>query len=552
MGKNEASMDYTDQVFLLRTQGRSFNWELPHRPIQTSSQSKGTAFYMKYKNKIHLITCFHCIDDSFYTTVSSPSMGSEEYRCRVKWICPELDLACLEIDPTEKSKANNNILHPKKFLHPWTFPRFVDGKIPSPETGAVAMTVGFPLGQTHLKVTRGIISGQQSGLFQTDAPINGGNSGGPLMWKNKVIGINAMGYFLAQNIAYAIPIMSLLQLIDYHEAHPDVYHIRFPRGWGVNVNPYLPIATATATTTDKKKNVAIKEKEEGTNKKKNVAIKEEGIEVNNIYSSQLMSTLALKKGDRLVSINGMPISSLGEIPLTWLKQRMTFHSLLYHMCLGQEISIEYITSSGIKKKETLIFHPEPETIRYRNWYPEHEDVPYLYLCGMILVPFAKNIADRRFKFFRQSNQFRDENPLTAESIGADNSELITHTEPQHWDKSRIIIINILKGGLMRDRHALKIGEFISSINNTTVSTIEDITRIVRDCLKNKKDIQLETLSGKRLVLPFSFVCTEEKKLLPIYSYTSPFHDLMEPVPSTTIKKNDLKPKKKKDKKIKKK
>ena len=121
MGKNEASMDYTDQVFLLRTQGRSFNWELPHRPIQTSSQSKGTAFYMKYKNKIHLITCFHCIDDSFYTTVSSPSMGSEEYRCRVKWICPELDLACLEIDPTEKSKANNNILHPKKFLHPWTF-----------------------------------------------------------------------------------------------------------------------------------------------------------------------------------------------------------------------------------------------------------------------------------------------------------------------------------------------------------------------------------------------------------------------------------------------
>ena len=37
-------------------------------------------------------------------------------------------------------------------------------------------TLGYPLGQEKLKITKGIISGIDNGLLQIDAPINLGNS----------------------------------------------------------------------------------------------------------------------------------------------------------------------------------------------------------------------------------------------------------------------------------------------------------------------------------------------------------------------------------------
>jgi S1-C subfamily serine protease len=88
-------------------------------------------------------------------------------------------------------------------------------------TGVIA--IGNALGQYQNTVTEGIISGigrpvtagDQSGgnveqlqnMFQTDAAINSGNSGGPLVdLTGKVIGINTAVAGDAQNIGFAIPI----------------------------------------------------------------------------------------------------------------------------------------------------------------------------------------------------------------------------------------------------------------------------------------------------------------------------------------------------------
>lgn len=57
-------------------------------------------------------------------------------------------------------------------------------------------TIGFPLSSTNIKITKGIISGYQDSLIQTDATLNDGNSGGPFvifdipLQKYKVIGVN--------------------------------------------------------------------------------------------------------------------------------------------------------------------------------------------------------------------------------------------------------------------------------------------------------------------------------------------------------------------------
>ena len=96
------------------------------------------------------------------------------------------------------------------------------------ETGDRVVAIGNALGQFNNTVTSGIISGfgrdieaydgggleTLQNLFQTDAAINSGNSGGPLVNSaSEVIGIN-VATATAENISFAIPINDIKPLIE--------------------------------------------------------------------------------------------------------------------------------------------------------------------------------------------------------------------------------------------------------------------------------------------------------------------------------------------------
>lgn len=127
-----------------------------------------------------------------------------------------LDVAFLKINNTEGHKLKTATL----------------GNSSDVEVGDDAIAIGNALGQFQNTVTSGIISGYgrsvQAGdssgsgssenlenLFQTDAAINEGNSGGPLVNLNgQVIGINTAVAGDAQNIGFAIPINDVKGLIN--------------------------------------------------------------------------------------------------------------------------------------------------------------------------------------------------------------------------------------------------------------------------------------------------------------------------------------------------
>lgn len=98
------------------------------------------------------------------------------------------------------------------------------------EVGDTVVAIGNALGQFQNTVTSGIISGygrnvqasdtagqapeNLDDLFQTDAAINEGNSGGPLVNMNgQIIGLNTAIAGNAQNIGFAIPISNIAGLI---------------------------------------------------------------------------------------------------------------------------------------------------------------------------------------------------------------------------------------------------------------------------------------------------------------------------------------------------
>jgi len=126
-----------------------------------------------------------------------------------------LDIAFLKIKDTKG-----------KTLSPATIGKSSDMKVGDP-----VVAIGNALGQFQNTVTSGIISGfgrsvqasdgsgesseNLENLFQTDAAINEGNSGGPLVnLEGEVVGINtAIAGGDAQNIGFAIPIDDVSGLI---------------------------------------------------------------------------------------------------------------------------------------------------------------------------------------------------------------------------------------------------------------------------------------------------------------------------------------------------
>jgi S1-C subfamily serine protease len=101
----------------------------------------------------------------------------------------------------------------------------------SVRVGQLAIAIGSPLGTLTDSVTQGIVSGvgrtvtvgdraagtekNLSGLIQTDAAVNPGNSGGPLLDANgSVVGVITASVGGAQGIGFAVPIDQAKALIS--------------------------------------------------------------------------------------------------------------------------------------------------------------------------------------------------------------------------------------------------------------------------------------------------------------------------------------------------
>lgn len=103
------------------------------------------------------------------------------------------------------------------------FPTIPVGTSANLQVGQLVIAIGSPLGQFTDSVTSGILSATDrsvtvqdqatrqrrtiTGLLQTDAAINEGNSGGPLLdARGQVVGLNSATASNAQGIGFAIPI----------------------------------------------------------------------------------------------------------------------------------------------------------------------------------------------------------------------------------------------------------------------------------------------------------------------------------------------------------
>lgn len=128
-----------------------------------------------------------------------PYQSADKIPAKVTGIAPGIDLALLEVE--DKTFFSN---HPPLPL-----------SLVMPKTGQKVNAYGYPMGGTGVSVTGGIISRIEfspyyyntAGLrIQVDAALNPGNSGGPAISDNEIIGIVFSGIRQADNIGYIIPV----------------------------------------------------------------------------------------------------------------------------------------------------------------------------------------------------------------------------------------------------------------------------------------------------------------------------------------------------------
>ena len=170
---------------------------------------QGTASGILMDAQGHILTNNHVVGGK--TGITVRLHDGRSYEAQLRGTDPETDIAVLKIEARE--------LHPLRF-----------GDSDKMEVGDWVLAVGAPLGLTHT-VTHGIISAKGrsdiiSGreiffqdFFQTDAAINRGNSGGPLLnLRGEVIGLNTA---VALNddggnagIAFTIPSNIALHIAD--------------------------------------------------------------------------------------------------------------------------------------------------------------------------------------------------------------------------------------------------------------------------------------------------------------------------------------------------
>lgn len=173
------------------------------------TQVQGSGFVYNFTGRIVIITNYHVVDNAINITVtfvngnghSATALGSDPYA----------DLAVLSTDaPQSEYKpleiANSSALEVGD-------PVIAVGN-PYGLAGSMSTGIASALGRT---ITEEMTGGYPiANVIQTTAPLNPGNSGGPLLnYQGQVVGINTAIVEDSQGVGFAIPSNTILREIEY-------------------------------------------------------------------------------------------------------------------------------------------------------------------------------------------------------------------------------------------------------------------------------------------------------------------------------------------------
>ena len=263
------------------------------------SQAQGSGFV--YDSSGHIVTNDHVVAGA--TKVSVTLADGSKYSAKVVGTDPSTDLAVLKVDA------------PSSKLHPLSLGD--SGKL---EVGDGVVAIGSPFGLDET-VTSGIvsalgrdISAQNNftipGVIQTDAAINHGNSGGPLLnMAGEVVGVNTQIESDSggnEGVGFAVPSNTISQVVSKLVKGDKVAH------------PFLGVSIATPAN-------------------------QSGAQVASVRNGSPADKAGLKAGDVIKSFGGETITSPDDLTAAVAAKQP-----------GDKVSITFVRNGTTKTTEVTI------------------------------------------------------------------------------------------------------------------------------------------------------------------------------------------------------
>lgn len=407
------------------TQYNDFNH--PLNKFDTSIIS-GTGFFIA-KNLI--LTCYHVIEGAININISYKQQ--DDILCEIKNVFPDDDLAVIKI-----IDENLNLDYHLLDL------RIINDKNKITNDTTV-YAVGFPLSSKNIKTTKGSISGYQDSLLQTDAALNSGNSGGPLIIldsdnKYKIIGVNASKKTgEVEKTGYAIPIYRFICI--WKDNYKEII-IRRP----------LMLFDYQIIIQKELKNIIF-----GGHPKN------DGIIVTLINKNYYLSNY-LNKGDILVSINDIVIDNNGYIKFDFYPEKVSIQDIGLWFKEGDEI-IFGIYDPKNNKVITKKFNLEiiKTNLFYYNNLPSIPNINKYYIENNGLV--LSIITNQHFKRLKELD-FSLANIIKIFSRFSHQSDLFT-----------IYLVDIDYSKIKKTFNKYPHGEIIIKINNQSFNNYEELMKI---------------------------------------------------------------------------
>ena len=284
----------------------------------SESEAQGTGFIVDEAG--YILTNSHVINDGDYKTVTVHLYDGREIEGTVLWNDSTLDLAIVKIETDNLVAAEL-------------------GDSDELKVGSYAAALGNPLGlQFKFSMSQGIISGldrtievssgsgisttTMEGLLQTDATINSGNSGGPLVnYKGQVIGINSAKATEGESMGFAIPINAAKPIIaqiketgSFQRAYLGITGIGLEEATGYNAETF-------------KENY-------GTDK---------GIYISSVAKGLGAEKAGLQKGDIILSIEGTEVGTMNKI-----------NTVLVAYKDGDSVEVTYLRDGKIETVQVVL------------------------------------------------------------------------------------------------------------------------------------------------------------------------------------------------------
>ena len=316
-----------------------------------SANSTATGFIIDGER---IITNAHAVLNSKFLQVRKEG-DSKKYKAVVKFTSEEYDLALVEIE--DKS--------------------FFKGTVPLklgtlPEIQEKLTVYGYPLGGDKLSTTQGIVSRMEHNTYtltnrkfligQTDAAINSGNSGGPVVSKGKVVGVAFAGLNSADNIGYFIPVNILNNFLE------DIKDGKY------DGPPLLGVEWLELESPSHRRMLGIEDKTGG-------------ILIKKVFKNSPFEGV-LQKNDVLMKLDNYPVESDGTIEFR-KNEKTDFTYVNQQKKYGDNLSYEIIRD---KKTKTGQVKLEKKDIKYTVVTEVTIETPpsYMVYGGLLFEPLTSN------------------------------------------------------------------------------------------------------------------------------------------------------------------